>query len=349
LLYTLSRSNLNYFLFLSFTLFLLFAPSEIFSRESLNKVIAIVGKYSITQLDYEKTVEKYKKLFKTGKSPYRGSLKTQVLDFLISRIVIDITCDEETIVVNEKRIEAEIERIMEGMRFTDRAIFEKTLSEKIGIPFELWLEELPYQIKKSQLLQIRVPVKTASDSEINAWYQKNKNRVGYEVKFREIVLVPKNSSFEEEERVSTEISQIEREIRKNPSAFQLIASGPRNQSTHRGGFVDWSQVAEIYNRSKITATYLMTTSEGGISPVFRDERGRYCIVKLEGKRATPLETIRRFIQEMLQREKMESSFDDWIKERRKEIPITIFDKEYLAENKIEAPEESFNIDKILEQ
>jgi putative peptidyl-prolyl cis-trans isomerase len=318
-------------------------------RESLNRVVAIVGKRSITKMDYDRAVEKYKKLFKNTKTPYKGSLKTQVMDYLISKEIIDITADEETIIVNEKRVDAEVERIMEGMGYTDRAAFEKSLAEKIGLPFDLWLEELPYQIKKSQLLQVRVPVKAASEAEINAWYQKNRTKVGYEVKFREIILQPKNSSFAEEERVSIEISQIEREVRKDSSAFNLIASGPRNQSPHRSGYVDWSSVAEIYNKSKIFATYLMSTPDGGVSTVFRDERGRYCLIKLDGRRTTPLDTIRRFVQDVLQREKMETSFDEWIWERRKELPITIFDKEYVAENKIEAPEESFDIDKILNQ
>lgn len=336
-----------------FLIFLLFFISQnlnpLLGRESLNRVIAIVGNYSITQIDYDKGVEKYKKLFKNTKSPYKGSLKTQVMDFLIAKKIIDITADEETIIVNEKRLESEVEKIMENMGYTDRALFEKSLSEKLGIPFELWYEELGYQIKKSQLLQIRVPVKTVSEAEIKAWYQKNQQRVGYEVKFREIVLIPKNSSFAEEERVSNEIAQIEKEIRKDPASFNLIASGPRNQSTLRGGVSDWMPVAEIYQKSRILATYLMTVREGGISSVFRDEKNRYCIIKLEGKRVTPLESIRRFIQEIIQREKMESSFDDWIWERRKEVPISVFDKEYLTENKIEAPEESFNIDKLLQQ
>ncbi len=329
--------------------FLFLFACPLFGRESLNRVIAIVGNYSITQVDYDKAVDKYKKLFKNTKSPFKGSLKTQVMDFLISKKIIDITADEETIIVNERRLESEVEKIMENMGFTDRALFEKSLSEKMGIPFEIWYEELGYQIKKSQLLQVRVPMKTVSEAEIKNWYQKNQQRVGYEVRFREIVLVPRNSSFAEEERISNEILQIEKEIRKDPASFHLIASGPRNQSVFRGGLSEWIPIAEVYQKSRILATYLMTVREGGISTVFRDEKNRYCIVKLEGKRITPLESIRRFIQEIIQREKMESSFDEWIWERRKEIPISIFDKEYLTENKIEVPEESFNLDKLLEQ
>jgi putative peptidyl-prolyl cis-trans isomerase len=344
----------QYFQFASrfIIIFLLFALHEysgLIPRESLNKVIAIVGKNTITQMDFERASEKYKILYKKAKSPYKGSYKTQVMDFLIARQIIDLTADEETIIVNEKRVDAEVDRIMENMGFQDRAQFEKSLSDKIGIPFDMWLEELPYQIKKGQLLQVRVPHRTPSEAEIQKWYTQNKNRVGFEFKYREIVLKPKDTSFAEEEKISTEISQIEKEIRRDSSAFSLIASGPRNQSPHRGGFVDWTSIAEIYNKSKLTANFLMSIPEKGVSGVFRDEKNRYCIIKLEGRRPTPLDSIRRFVQEVIQREKMEESFDDWILERRKEIPITVYDSEYLKENKLEAPDESFNIDKVLEK
>ncbi|MCB1179708.1 MAG: SurA N-terminal domain-containing protein, partial [Leptospiraceae bacterium] len=114
------------------------------SLESLNKVIAIVGRTTITEMDFEKASKKFKILYTKTKSPYKGSYKTQVMDFLIARQIIDITAEEETIIVNEKRIESEVERIMENMGFSDRAQFEKSLSGKIGLPFDVWLEELPY-------------------------------------------------------------------------------------------------------------------------------------------------------------------------------------------------------------
>ena len=59
--------------------------------------------------------------------------------------------------------------------------------------------------------------------------------------------------------------------------------------------------------------------------------------------------IRRYIQQILQGEKVEESFEDWIRERRKELSIYIYDKEYIAENKLDPPDESFNLDKIKEK
>ena len=131
---------------------LIFFSYSIFSQDSLNRIYAVVGKKSITEIDYEKGEDRYKKLFRTTKSPYKGSHKTQVLDFLISRAVIEITAEEETITVNEKRVETEIDKIMDNSGQPDRATFEKYISERANIPFDVWVAELPYQIMKNQLI-----------------------------------------------------------------------------------------------------------------------------------------------------------------------------------------------------
>ncbi|MCB1142065.1 MAG: putative peptidyl-prolyl cis-trans isomerase [Leptospiraceae bacterium] len=315
--------------------------------ETINRIIATIGQKSVTQMDYDKALEKYKLLFKNTKSPYKGSLNTQIIDFLISRLIIEITSDEETITVTPKRIESEISRIMENSGISDRLAFEKHITERMGIPFQVWEEELPYQIMKNQLIQVRVPVRSPTEEEIQKWYNQNKSKIGFEFKYREIAIVPKNKSFDEEDRVSNEINQIKKEIRKDKSSFNLIASGPRNNSFHRNGFVDWTPIGEIFKENRFVANYLMQLKEGTFSDVFRDEKNRYCIIKVEGKRFTPLEVIRRYIQNVLQGEKIEASFDEWILERRKELPIFIYDKSYLIENKLEAPDESFNANKLI--
>lgn len=323
--------------------------TKLSSIETINKVYAVVGKKSITELDYEKGEEKFNKLFKNSKSPYRGSHKTQVLDFLISKAVIEITAEEETITVNEKRVESEIDKIMENSGNQDRASFEKFISEKTGLPFEVWVSELPYQIMKNQLMQVRVPVKSPSEEEIQKWYQLNKAKVGFEFKYKEIVISPRNNSMEEETRILNEIKLIQKEIRKDGNLFNLIASSPRNNSIHKNGNIEWTPIGDIYKNNKFIANYLMQIEPGTVSEVFRDERNRYCIIKSEGKRNTPIELLRRYIQQILQGEKVEESFEEWIRERRKELTIYIYDKEYLSENKLDAPDESFNMDKIREK
>ncbi|MCE9499903.1 MAG: putative peptidyl-prolyl cis-trans isomerase, partial [Leptospira sp.] len=322
-------------------------PATLGSAESINRILAIVGKHSISLLDYENEEDKFRKISKfLPRLNHKASFKTQLMDHMINRAIIDITAEEESIQVNEKRIETEIEKRMELMGITNRGAFEKNISQQTGMPFDMWVAELPYQIKKGQLLQVRVTTKLPSDKEIQDWYYINKSKVGFEIRYREIALIPSGNSIEEEARVSKELASIRSEVQKDPSSFKFIAAGPRNQSNLRqhGGLVDWIPAFELFKMSKITANVTSQLQEEKISDIFRDERKRYCIIKLEGKRPTPLDLVRKGIQNILYREKEESSFEDWLLQRRKEIHIVVYDRDYIKENKLEIPEESLKTD-----
>ncbi|WP_109021833.1 putative peptidyl-prolyl cis-trans isomerase [Leptospira kobayashii] len=317
----------------------------VYSYESLNQVIAIVGNRAITQTEYEKGVEKYKSLSRFVPAlRKKGSLHSQVLDFLIDRTIVDITAEEESIQVNEKRIEAEIQKRMEAQGMTDIEAFKKSVQQQFGLPYEIWLEDLPYQIKKGQLLQIKVSPPLPSEQEILNWYNKNKSKVGFEFKFRELIFSPANSSIDEETRIFQELNEIRAKSIKDPSFFRLVASGPRNESRYKanGGLVNWVPTFELYKSQPTTASVLSQVQQGKVSEVFRDDRKRYCLVFVEGIRPTPLDAVRKGIQGLLFRDKEQSSFEDWVSSTRKNTSVVIFDPIYMKEHNISNPEEKYN-------
>lgn len=313
-------------------------------RESLNRIVAIVGGISISQIDYERGVEKYKVISKFAPpSRKKQSFRTQVIDFLIDRAIVDIVAEEESIQVNEKRIESEIERRMEQTGSQDLEEFKKNVPKQTGMSYEDWLSDLPYQIKKGQIMQIRVSTQLPSEQEIRAWYRKNKSKVGFEVKFREIAIAPKNSSIDEESRIYKEIASIRAKVLKDPSLFRLIASGPRNDSRFRGGLVNWMPAFELYKQSAVIASISTQTKPGKISEIYRDESKRYAILYVQGVRPTPLESVRKGIQNVLYRDKEQQAYEDWLKSMREEISITTYDPIYNKENNVKLKEEIFGL------
>ncbi|WP_246051890.1 putative peptidyl-prolyl cis-trans isomerase [Leptospira idonii] len=329
------------------SVFLLLLSFSVYPYESINQVIAIVGTRSISQIEYEDGVERYKSLSRFVPA-YRkkGSLHSQVLDFLIDRAIVDIAADEESIQVNEKRIEAEIQKRMEAQGITDIEQFKRTVQQQFGLPYNLWLEDLPYQIKKGQLLQVKVSPPLPSEQEVVSWYNKNKSKVGFEFKFRELIISPANSSIDEETRVFQELNDIRTKSIKDPSFFKLVASGPRNESRNKasGGLVNWIPSFELFKSQPTTASVLSQVQQGKVSEVFRDDRKRYCLVFVEGIRPTPLDAVRKGIQGLLFRDKEQSSFEDWVAVTRKNTPIIIFDPIYMKEYNISNPEEKYNAD-----
>ncbi len=321
--------------------------SGLFAYESLNQVLAIVGTKSISQLEYEQGVERYKQISKyMPPNRKKGSLHSQVLDFLIDRAIIDIVAEEESIQVNEKRIEAEIQKRMDSQGITDLEQFKKIIVQQYNAPYEQWIDDLPFQIKKSQLLQLRITPAPPSEQDILAWYNKNKAKVGFEFKFREFVLSPLNSSVDEEQKIFQELNDIRAKSMKDPSFFKLVASGPRNESRSKssGGLVNWIATFELYKTQPITASILNQVGPGKFSDVFRDDRKRYCLVFVEGMRPTPVDSVRKGIQGLLYREKEQSSFEEWLAGMRKTTSITIIDPVYIKENNITNPEEKYNPD-----
>jgi putative peptidyl-prolyl cis-trans isomerase len=331
-----------------FSLFsLLLVSADLRAYESLNQVIAIVGTHAITQSTFEKGAEKYKALSRFAPAARKkGSLHSQILDFLIDRAIVDLVAEEESIQVNEKRIEAEVQKRMESQGFTDPELFKKAVSQQFGQPYEIWLEDLPYQIKKGQLLQIKITPPLPSEQEVLAWYNKNKNKVGFEFKFRELIFSPANSSIDEETKIFQELNEIRSKSMKDPSFFKLVASGPRNESRHKssGGLVNWIPTFELYKSQPTTASVLSQVQQGKVSEVFRDDRKRYCLVYVEGVRPTPLDAVRKGIQGLLFRDKEQATFEEWLVNSRKTTAITIFDPIYLKEHNIVNPEEKYNPD-----
>ncbi len=333
--------------FFTGTFVFLFLQNPIQTAESLNRVIATVGTISISELDLDDASEKYTKLQKHLKhEDFRKSLRTRIIDFLIDRAIVDVVAEEESIQVNEQRVDAEIEKRMEVMGITNRKQFEKAMETSSGMPFELWVTELPYQIKKGQLLQLKIAVPPPSEQEIKSWYNQNRDKVGFEIRYRIISIAPENDSIQEENRLYKELSDIRKSVLADPSSFALIAGSPRNDPTLRSrrGMVEWISSFDLYKYSKITATIAAPLPNGGVSEVFRDERKRYSILKIEGKRPTPMENLRGGIQNILYRDKEEDTFYRWLKESRAEIPIQIFDEAYRKENKIPLKEETFYLD-----
>ncbi|WCL49652.1 putative peptidyl-prolyl cis-trans isomerase [Leptospira sp. GIMC2001] len=321
--------------------------TEAVNRESLNQIIAIVGSKSLSVMDYEAGVERYKVISKFAPPTRKNqSFRSQVIDFLIDRAIVDIVAEEESIQVNEKRIEAEIDRRMEQMGITDLEQFKKQTAQQTGMSYEQWILDLPYQIKKGQLLQIRVTTPLPSEQEVRNWYNKNKGKVGFEVKFREIAIGPKDGSIDEESRVYKEVAEIRSNVLKDPSLFRLIASGPRNESRFKssGGLVNWVPTFELYKQSPTLATISGQTKEGKISEIFRDERKRYCIIYVEGIRATPLDSVRRGVQNVLYRDKEQQAFENWLEQMRNQVTVTTYDPIYNREHNIKIEEEVYNLD-----
>ncbi|MCB1316676.1 MAG: peptidyl-prolyl cis-trans isomerase [Leptospiraceae bacterium] len=283
-----------------------------------NQVRLVVGEISITDVDIQQLVEQLQRSRETG------NLRDKAIDILIERAIVEIEARRETIIVSDERVQNELNFRRQAMGVTDQERFQELVEEETGLSFDDWVEDVRYQIVKRQLTQIVLTVEQPTEDEVRDFYNANRARMGNEVSYREIVLVPRSNDIREEARVSDAAKEIWGRVTRDPSAFAEVArTSPANRSPQKpyGGLVGYTGIHEIADRNRILAGVLHNLSPGQVSRIFRDNYNRYYIVKLEGKRPIPYDKMREIIRRRLYFENEEKAFDIWLERRRKEISI----------------------------
>ncbi|MCB1172255.1 MAG: peptidyl-prolyl cis-trans isomerase, partial [Leptospiraceae bacterium] len=247
----------------------------------VNRVQYIVGTEAITAIDIR---EMKKQISYTDKGS--GNLEKKAINALIDRAIVNMEAEKQTIIVSELRVENEIRRRMQSLGVNREQDFEETISRQMGMPFAIWKDELHYDLVKSQLIRIALSVPTATEKEIETFYRQNKQKIGLEIRYREMTF--KEASESETARVA---GQVYRQVVASPSSFATVArTNPANRSPTRayGGLHAFEELSSIAQSDRILAGVLFNTGNGGVSRVFRDSRGRYMLVKVERRRPIPI-------------------------------------------------------------
>lgn len=291
--------------------------------EILNRVRLVVGTISITQIDVDNQI---KNLRRSNKPP--RNLRKAAIDRLITRAIVNIEAERESIIVSEARMENEIRRRQLATGISDFAEFQKLVVRQTGSSFEIWADDLKFEIIKRQLVQVKLTVPQPNESEVEAFYRKNRGKVGIEIRYREMMFAPKNGSIGEESRVSKLARRAYDRVRSNPGSFASVArSLPENVSPLKrfGGLQDYISIQDIAERDQSLAGIIFNSSAGQVPRPFRTSGNRYMVVMVEGKRPISLSKIREQIRERLYYEKENETFEKWLDKRRKQIAITTFD------------------------
>ena len=291
--------------------------------EILNRVRLVVGSISDTQIDIDNQVAN---LRRSNKPP--RNLEQAAIDRLIARAIVNIEAERESIIVSQTRMDNEIRRRQQATGIEDLAEFQRVVSRQTGSTFEMWVDDLRFEIIKRQLVQIKLTVPQPNESEVEEFYRKNRSKVVMEIRYREMVFAPNDGSIAEESRVSKLAQQAYERVRANPGAFADVArSTPENVSPLKnfGGLQDYLPIQEIAEHDQVLAGIVFNYSEGQVPRPFRTSGNRYVVVLVEGKRPISLCKIREQIRERLYFDKENEVFEQWMEKRRKEIAITTYD------------------------
>ncbi len=286
--------------------------------EVVNRVRYVVGDIAITELDIEQMKGTLKYLQKARLVPEDAR---DPVEELIKRAIVRLEATKESLLVTDARIEHEISRRKEAAGVTSDEEFQKLVEKQAGMPYRVWLEDMPYQIQKRQIIQLKVQAAPPTKEELESFYRKNRDKVGMEVAWREIVFVPRSAA--DERRIASVARDVHTSLSRNPRSFARVAqTHPENRSrlAAAGGYNGYEPLHELARNNNRLAGMLYQMGAGQVSPVFV-EAGRYYIIQLVGRRPTPFENVRRLIQGRVMLEKEEQEFHRWIERQKKEIAI----------------------------
>ncbi len=344
------------------TVSLLFMASAGFSWESYDQVVAIVNNTAIVESEIEARFEQLKKTKRVHPSRYAYE-KSRTLDELIEEALVSETAENEAIIISDSRVATYLGNYMgqyyqekgrdpkgvEGLikKLTSRLEkrlkseeikedseldpelnrFIKYVEAKYKTTFAEFFEQVRTQIRREQVMSIAIGISPPSKEEAMAWYRQNRQKLGYEVRCKQILVKPRSNSLKDQMKANEYLESLRNRIMRGESFERLAARYSQDPETRsKGGDMGWKMLGELdpYFAGNVNRL----TKRGQMSPVFKSGEG-YHLVKYLGKRPVSFESVEKFIMYKLYSEKMGEQFEKWIKMRKRESEINILMKNYV--------------------
>jgi len=293
-------------------------------------------------------------------------VKSKIIDMFIENALVNETASEQSIIVTDTKVLIGMERQIKAflvkkgidkkkieplvkditlrirkMRKDERVDenplienyvreFSHYITKSQNLPFDQIFEEIRVQMTKEQVMSIAIGITPPKKEDALKWYKQNKKKMGYEFSAKHLILIPKNSSFAEQKRISKKLNSIRKRILNGESFEKLARKYSQGPSKTKGGDLGWFMLGDM-DRYFSSAVFRMRR-KGQISPVVKTSFG-YHIIKFNGKRQTTFKTLEKKIMYMIYNQNLQKQFQRWISKRKKESEIIIYFKEYQKQKK----------------
>ncbi len=313
-----------------FSLVLLLSISGICHAEVVNSVLVLVGNIPITSIDFASRKEHLENIAKMEK---RKITDKDVYDDLINECVLNIKAQEYKIIVTDREIAREMDRIREANKIPDIKTFE-SLVEKQGMSIYEYKLSLKKQIIMQNLYSVAVQSEQISDEEADAYYAKSK---GDERKYFEADtsvqigwIFFSAKTFGEKKEKSELASQV-RTMAANGQNFATLARtySDDSRSKNNGGNLGYYTFVDL-NTKKLSApvsTALRMASSGSrvntVTAVQESVGQGFWIAKILDIKKNE-ESIRRRVKNYLGEKNVVSAFANWLESEKEKIPVKTF-------------------------
>lgn len=329
--------------------------------EKFDRVLAVVNNRPIIESEVNKRLEQHR----TVRDIPRAKLayeKSRIVDSLIENELIFETAEKESIEISDKRIVNQlhdamtmffkkseesskkvgetVERVSKNLetlmkdRFnpdikidSDLKKFMSFVEKKEKVDFFTFYDQMKVGIARQQIMSIAIGANPPSSEDARKWFKSNRDKLGFEVHVKHILIIPKSNSLTDEKDANDRLEGIRKQVVAGESFEKLAAKYSQDPgSSQSGGDIGWQMLGQLdpYFANNV----FQMTKKGQISKVFKSGFG-YHIVKYIDRRPVTFEKVEQLILWKLHSENMAMQFEKWLDRRRNEASIEIYMEDYV--------------------
>ncbi len=270
--------------------YLLFLPSIIFAQESLDQIVAIVGKDIILDSELKTQLELY--LAQTGKKTENpeelNDLRKTLLDQMINDRLLLAKAEKDTLLkINDNEIEQTLEEQLTKIKsqFSSEEAFQKELKTEGLTEAELkrnYREQIKEQLLRDKLISSKLSKSNISSREVKEFYQSYKDSLPEQPESAKLsqILLKIEPSQKTLDSLKDFASMILARAKAGEDFSELAKRYSEDPSAKQGGDLGFLKRGEILPEFEMKAFSL---NPGEISDLVQTSLG-YHIIKLEEKK-----------------------------------------------------------------
>jgi len=297
--------------------------------EIVERIVAVVNEEIITLSELRAISIPYLQKMKRQYAVNYGDeeiLETEkrIVDQLIDEMLVAQEADRLGIEVTPKEINMAMRDVKERNQLTE-AQFEEALAED-GMTLEDYKSELTKQMKKMRLMDQEIKAKVqVSKKEIDKYYQEHNDEFNAppEVRLQQILLIlPPEATESEVMLVREQAEQIHKRINEGEDFTMLVKLYSQDPNAAAGGDMGAFRQGELFSDLDKVA---FTLAVGEVSPVIQSPKGFHILRLLDRKDPKTMTDEQRSeeIDDIIFNQKVESRFQQWIKNLRERSYVVI--------------------------
>jgi peptidyl-prolyl cis-trans isomerase SurA len=302
------------------------------AEESLvvDRIVAVVNDEIITLYDLNETLRPYEENIQAlGYSPEKlretlFKLRSDVLSKMVDEKLADQQIKKNKLTISTQEVDKTIERIKESRSYTDEDL-RAGLAEQ-GMTIEEYRENLKKQLLRGKLVNREVKSKIViTREEIEKYYNENLEKYAGETKYHLWNIFIRFSQMTDESKKQITFGKMEAvlsQLKQGRSFESLAAEAPDSPESPAGTDLGLYLLDEL---SPQLRDVVKDMKEGEYSPILKSDKG-YQIVYVQKKLVTDpksLSDVESEIEDVLYNQAIDSRYNTWLSELRKQSHIKI--------------------------